>query len=386
MDRLQQHIRIARLIFKEKFMGLSLEEQQELQQWRMLSPRNEQDYKSFDTFYGSLENSRRRLLPPEEEWSVFRKRLRRSRQLRWLQRGAIAASLCLLIGLSGVLLLQHSPERLPLKQETTGGVRLILPTGESLNLSSADQENLQKIADKALAGPEKLEYIRDAGKAEPEWNTLLIPKGAFYHLILSDGTRVWLNAGTKVIYPVPFAGVRREILLEGEAFFEVAKDPEHPFVVRTENFEVKVLGTSFNINTYGDDGKAYTALQEGVVEISSGEVGNTLIIAPGQVAELDVRQPGALLKISPMPVEQQLAWKEGFFCFRHTSLQEILKQVERYYDVEFVNIKEVEGEYYTGDISRNVPLTSILSAIRAQTTGMEFEISGRTVYIIKKRD
>ena len=113
---------------------------------------------------------------------------------------------------------------------------------------------------------------------------------------------------------------------------------------------------------------------------------NTLILAPGQVAELDVRRPGACVRMSEVSVEQLVAWKKGLFCFRQTSLPDILKQVARYYDVHFMNLEDAEGEAYTGDISRNVSLEVLLGAISAQTTDIQFKIVNRTVYITKKRD
>ena len=107
---------------------------------------------------------------------------------------------------------------------------------------------------------------------------------------------------------------------------------------------------------------------------------------PGQVAELDVRRPGACVRMSEVSVEQLVAWKKGLFCFRQTSLPDILKQVARYYDVHFMNLEDAEGEAYTGDISRNVSLEVLLGAISAQTTDIQFKIVNRTVYITKKRD
>ena len=217
------------------------------------------------------------------------------------------------------------------------------------------------------------------------YNKLEIPRGGEFCLTLSDGTRVWLNSETSIQYPVAFGAKERRVFVQGEAYFEVTKNSGQPFIVQTENFNVKVLGTSFCINTFGDNGKVYTALESGVVEMDCGRE-NTLILAPGQVAELDVRRPGACVRMSEVSVEQLVAWKKGLFCFRQTSLPDILKQVARYYDVHFMNLEDAEGEAYTGDISRNVSLEVLLGAISAQTTDIQFKIVNRTVYITKKRD
>ena len=118
-----------------------------------------------------------------------------------------------------------------------------------------------------------------------------------------------MNSDSKITYPLVFSGNARKVILTGEAYFEVTKNSGQPFIVQTENFNVKVLGTSFCINTFSDNGKVYTALESGVVEMDCGRE-NTLILAPGQVAELDVRRPGACVRMSEVSVEQLVAWKK----------------------------------------------------------------------------
>lgn len=387
MNRLQQYIRIARLVLKERYVGLDERERGELEEWLRLSPRNRRDYESQWISAADFEPYGR--ICPEEAWRRFGRRLKRSRRLHRWRTGGVAASLALLLGLAVVLHLEQGTEGLSGKYPDVtdmAGVRLTLSTGEVVNLSQGREEELQKIEGQAVWHSQKLEYVAGKGQEkEMKWNTLEVPKGTFYHLVLSDSTRVWLNAETRIMYPVEFAARQRRVVVEGEAFFEVSRDAERPFVVQTEAFEVKVLGTSFNINTYGDEGKAYAALLEGVVEVSES-AGNALVLAPGQVAEMDVRQPGGLLALSDMELSSQLAWKEGLFCFRCTSLREILKQVGRYYDVTFVNVECVAEEFFTGDISRNLSLGSLLAVIAEQMSDVEFKTVGKEVYVIKRRD
>lgn len=384
METIIRYIKIARLICKQRLFGLEQSEERELNEWKG-------EYLPNDSMYRELPldklDERYNRADIDREWGLFQKRLGKHRNHKLVLLLSVAAGICLLVGVIYIFSLRASLNERPSPAsfEAKNGIRLILSNGEQFSLSGGENIPEEKMEGKAKLTANSLEYKRDekiAGKEEQ--NTLVIPAGAFYHLILSDGTRVWLNAETRITYPVAFSGKTREVILSGEAYFQVAEDKATPFIVKTDHFDVRVLGTSFNINTYGDDGKAYTALEEGVVEISKGS-SDIRLMSPGQVMELDIQNPGSSFCLSDIRAEQQLAWKEGEFCFRKTSLPEILKQIERYYDVHFINISGSLQEYYTGTISRNVSLEVLLSVIE-QSTEVRFRITGKTVCIEKKRD
>ena len=203
----------------------------------------------------------------------------------------------------------------------------------------------------------------------------------YYHLILSDGTKVWLNADTRIHYPVQFGKLSREISLKGEAYFEVAKDTTRPFIVNTEGMKVKVLGTKFNVNSYQDDGRIYAILEEGSVEVSNGQ--DTQILQPRQIAYTNTWGNTSKLTVASCDPALFTGWKEGELRFRNTSLTQILKQISRCYDVTVILDHNYQEEYFSGDISYHTPLANLLQAIEASTS-VRFKIEGHTVYMKKK--
>ena len=195
---------------------------------------------------------------------------------------------------------------------------------------------------------------------------------------------MWLNADSKMKYPVSFGKDKREVSLHGEGYFEVAKDSTRPFIVSTEKMDVKVLGTTFDVNTYEDEGKSFVVLVEGLVEVSAGK-GESRIITPGHMAEVNMYDTQAKIQISKCDAEHYIAWKNGNFSFRNASLTEILKRVSRYYDVTVIREQVFEEEYYTGDVSSDVSLESLLAVIESSNS-VSFKVERKIVYVQKKRD
>ena len=382
--------------------NLSVAEEEELRVWLDESPKHRETFQRIrdkKILFAKLEYRQRQ--EKETDWKVICRKTgigssRRLWYIRVARYAAVFFGLCL-----GVWLYFRAQVSQP-QESTLAAISMDticpgykqayieLKSGERIALGNTGNKQEKRIKGMVLKEEKDGVMILPgdslADKAvavEKSW--IVVPRGGEYQLILPDGTKVWLNSDSKITYPLVFSGNARKVILTGEAYFEVTKNSGQPFIVQTENFNVKVLGTSFCINTFGDNGKVYTALESGVVEMDCGRE-NTLILAPGQVAELDVRRPGACVRMSEVSVEQLVAWKKGLFCFRQTSLPDILKQVARYYDVHFMNLEDAEGEAYTGDISRNVSLEVLLGAISAQTTDIQFKIVNRTVYITKKRD
>lgn len=386
MDAIRKYIEIGRLLVKRNFVLLSEREQKLLDAWRkhMTPDSNPESRLSYPDF--SFLEHRYAKIDAEKEWEMFQRKLSRKHQFKMYLR-VVAAGLCLLLGISFLIGLQvKQPSETVASTPIEQGIHLILSNGKRFNLSDRRNIDLKQIEGSVVLHQNRLEYRADSLITDDsvQMNTIQIPRGAFYHLILSDGTKVWLNSESELTYPVAFSKKIREVVLKGEAYFDVTENESCPFVVRTDIFRIKVLGTCFNVNTYGDDGKAYAALEDGVVEITVGQE-DVLLLKPGDVAELNVKGPGRL-QLSEMSLEEQIAWKEGMFCFRQTPLLDILKQIERYYNIHFVYIDPVEDEIYSGDISRNVSLTELLDAIAAQTTKYQFSVVNDTVYVKKKRD
>ena len=207
-------------------------------------------------------------------------------------------------------------------------------------------------------------------------NELIIPKGGEYQVMLADGTKVWLNSASRLIYPQSFMGKERRVVLSGEAFFDVAHDAERPFIVETSRMNVKVLGTRFNVNDYDDNEEVSTTLVNGSVEIFSGGQ-QAFRLVPGEQAygkenELEKREVNVRLYTS---------WIDGKFLFNNTELEEIAKQISRWYDVEiFFSSENVKKVRFTGAIVKFKPLDDLVRMIES-TSQVRFSVKGKTIVI-----
>ena len=387
MKEIIQYLFIAKLICKERIAGLDDSEKRQLDSWRSESKEKEHVFLNLQRISTEELEKRYDGVDVDLKWKSFKKR--QQQRKRNIRVGvAVAASVCLLI--TSVLWLwlgTLGEERVVLaEQGQQNNVCLVLSTGEVVDISNVGQDEVKLDKGTKLYEGNRLEYVQPDSlhKKELEFNQLIIPKGTFYHLVLSDGTKVWLNADSKIKYPVSFGQDKREVSLRGEGYFEVAKDSSRPFIVSTDKMDVKVLGTTFDVNTYEDEGKSFVVLVEGLVEVSAGK-GESRIITPGYMAEVNMHDVQAKIHVSKCDTEHYIAWKSGNFSFRNASLTEILKRVSRYYDVTVIREQVFEEEYYRGDVSSDVSLESLLAVIESSTS-VSFKVERKIVYVQKKRD
>lgn len=216
--------------------------------------------------------------------------------------------------------------------------------------------------------------------------TLITPRGGQYEVTLSDGTIVYLNAESSLKYPVAFEGADRTVILQGEAYFEVAKNKLKPFIVTTARQQVQVLGTHFNVSSYADEPIVKTTLLEGSVQVNpvlsspQGEATSALkqvILKPGQQSAL----AKGSLKITNADLQANLAWKNGDFIFNDEPLESIMRQISRWYNVEVIYTAEAPKNFSMGGaVSRSRPISAVLE--RMQGTGkVGFRIEGRKIYV-----
>jgi len=222
-------------------------------------------------------------------------------------------------------------------------------------------------------------YSVIASDARPlAFNTISTPKGGIYQVNLPDGTKVWLNAASSIKFPTTFAQLsQRKVELEGEAYFEVAKNKKVPFVVSTSGQQVQVLGTHFNISSYSDEGELKTTLLEGSVKVVAA---NTIVLKPGQQSNLKRNGSGGL-KVSTANIAQVMAWKNGFFHFEKENLHEVMRQLSRWYDIEVIYEVDRHDDEFMGDIPRGIKLSEALKILSFE--GTQFRIEGRKL-IVKK--
>jgi len=208
-----------------------------------------------------------------------------------------------------------------------------------------------------------------------KYNTLSTARAEQYQIVLPDGTKVWLNAATTLRFPASFAGMsKRNVELTGEAYFEVAKDKTKPFIVHSDQQEVEVLGTHFNINNYTDEPMVKTTLLEGSVKVNQNN-----ILKPGEQAAIN---KAGDIKISMVPVEEAIAWKKGYFEFNDENVYEIMRKISRWYDVQVIYEGDIPLNGMEGTMSRFQNVSKVLDIM--QSTGLlRFRIEGKKIYVNK---
>lgn len=215
-------------------------------------------------------------------------------------------------------------------------------------------------------------------------NTLVIPYGNRSTILLADGTKVWLNAGSRLIYPSVFVDKKREVFLVGEAFFQVSKDTKKPFIVKTPDIKVQVLGTQFNISAYPEEKVIQTVLTEGSIElewVDGGIFNNTIEMIPGQLVAADKSEQST--KIYNVNTEYYTSWKDGYLTFNNSDLNRVVKKLERYYNIRFRYENPMD---MTIKISGKLDVThdkEIVFSYMNSLTGLNFTKINETYYMIK---
>jgi len=245
-----------------------------------------------------------------------------------------------------------------------GNGKLANESGVSIS-KSADGQIIYEISDIAKQEGEPLRY-----------NTLSTAFGQQYQIRLPDGTRVWLNNGSSLKYPVSFSKTaQRKVELDGEAYFEVSKDPAHPFVVKTNTQEVMVLGTHFNLNAYANEPLTKTTLLEGRVKVSG--YGTEATLNPGQQA-----LNNGVLQLRNVDTEMAIAWKNNQFMFESENIQNIMRMVERWYNVRVDYEGDIPKDEFSGAVSRFDNLSEVLKILEL-TGKVHFKVEGRRIMVIK---
>ena len=371
---------------------LSTAEREELDAWVNASPGNRDFFKSLtadDSLHDKL--AVYALTDEEQGWRRFAEkhfpdravtapaRTARLRNRWWMAAAAAVAALAA-IG-TWMLLPEKQPQ--PVAQQPlndalpgTSKATLTLADGSIITLDSSGNRMIaqQGTAVKQTGG--LLEYRPQDAAAEPVYNTLRTPRGGQFRITLPDGSTVWLNAESSLRFPVAFSGPERTVEMTGEAYFEISRDAAHPFRVKvTPQAEVTVLGTHFNINAYANEPGIRATLLEGAVEVSAG--GGSRRLSPGQQAR--VNRAGQITVLRNVDTEEAVGWKNEIFYFRDADIQSVMRQLERWYDVEVEYRGQVPGRSFQGEIQRNLKLSDVLEGLRI--TGMRFTIEGKKIIV-----
>lgn len=315
----------------------------------------------------------------DEGTKIFHWRGRRS-FLKW---GAVAAvATGLLLGSYLIRYKDHAAESYAKKEKPDmapgkSGAVLTLADGSQVELDSTGNGTVNIQGNTTLLKQDgKLTYRPGSGSDQTLlFNTLATPKGRQFQVKLSDGTLVWLNAGSSIRYPIAFGSKERVVEVSGEAYFEVGEDPKRPFSVKAGQTEVEVLGTHFDVNSYDDEPALKATLLEGRIKISAPHASKLLI--PGQQAQL--QETGGISVVDNVDPGDVVAWKDGIFQFDESDIHTVMRQLARWYDID-VQYQGSVAMHFGGSISRNVNLSKVLEMLQ-KTGAVSFEIRGKTVIV-----
>lgn len=383
---------IIRILWRHKQKEkLSRRDHRILRTWLMESERNEelfddlnnpakweQEVKAYDN------------QSPDGVWKLIQERMRslpekeipRSVNMAWVKYAA--AILILMIAGAGYYFYKNQPGKTLVKKD---GKNIILPgrntasltlaNGSVINLDSTragamiqtGKENIQKKDSGSLIYGAAI-----SGSASSGQNTLTTPAGGQYQIVLSDGSKVWLNAESSLSYPVSFSAGQRTVQLKGEAYFEIAKDKIKPFRVEMPGGFVRVLGTHFNLKAYIEDSVATTTLLEGSVAMGRGT--DSLLLRPGEFAAIN---PSGSIQKGKADTIQAMAWRNWLFLFHNASYESIMRELARWYNVEII-FTDHSNQRFSGLLPRDRPLGELLSIMENQGH-VHFTLEGRKLKV-----
>lgn len=322
----------------------------------------------------------------EKAWNNITQQLLTTRKTRIIRWWRYAAVIFILIGLGTVYYTLNNDTACDdtyAMQFAPGCHKAILrlSNGQEVNLTAdtncvLTEKNGARIT---VGGQEHIIYDAEgSNREELVYNTIIVPRGGEYSLVLADGSRVWLNSETELTYPAVFSKQERHLILKGEAFFEVARDTLRPFIVESRHNRVEVLGTRFNVSAYDDLSPVKTTLLQGSVKITNGH--DHLLLHPGEQAECSENR----LESHPVDAKMIASWVYGTFEFENMTLAEITDQLGRWYDVDFLYENPVlKAITFTGAATRYKDLGFMLSMLE-QLSGVRFIITGKTIRVVDK--
>lgn len=378
------------------FGKLEPEDNLELEAWADESDRNRAFLNRFSGEDSLVEQEidKWNNLDPEQRFLKWKMELRARRRAKVLRITGWSAAACLAIAfaIGGLVGKKHpeviQPAVVPMAQSIVmpgkNTATLTLGNGRQILLDSvgkgllATQGNTRLV--KADSG--SLAYETRGGAAEAmTYNILTTPRSGQFQLTLPDGTKVWLNNVSSLRYPTAFQGKDRRVeLLTGEAFFDVAKDAARPFVVDVKDADVMVLGTSFNIMAYPDEGGSQTTLLSGAVAVKAGHSPSLMSVRLKPDEQAQITPDGGVKILKDVPSADIVSWKDGFFYFERASFATVMRQLARWYDVDVVYQGKAPDMEFGGKIDRSLPLNDLLKFL--DKNQIHFRLEGRKLIVL----
>lgn len=374
------------LILKKIEGRATAEEEEFLQQWLEENEEHRKYFHRANDFYqkgSALENG----IDSQAAWNEIKEQTDKSssKPLKWIRLAAsVAASLALLLGIVFTYQeIKKETEQVGIVEEIiepgTSKATLILGDGKRYDLSKGQKVSIKEGNAQIESEGTSIAYTPMEEATEESFNTLVIPNGGEFYVELSDGTKVWLNAGTTFKYPTNFIGKNRIVELSGEAYLQVARNESLPFLVKSGGQTIQVLGTEFNISAYPDDDRVVTTLVEGKVRVSTDNKGSEQVLLPNHQSIM-LKTTGALSQREIDP-QHYVSWRSGNFYFQDNTLEEIMKVLARWYDIDvFYDNGAVRNVKFTGGFKKYDDFEKVQQLIE-KTNEVKFKISGKAVII-----
>lgn len=384
---------ISQLLLKLIAGTLSSDEQTRLDEWCKENDDNLRLYQRLqDPAYLEREYRRRKAINTERPLSDMLRLIgqqRRERRLRVAKRVSVAACLALLLGGLGTLYYKVvNPDRATnavaqVQEDTTSVIKpgetkavLTLPDGRQIALGKEETANKKALQASATG-------TADRQNGQQKQLSLAVPRGGEFKIELEDGTEVWLNSASRLVYPEHFAQAERRVSVQGEAYFKVKHDAERPFLVETDGQLVRVYGTEFNVRSYNEDKNVFTTLVEGKVSLAklSGN-GGELVLTPGHQSSFNKQREN--LTVRTVDTDVVTSWRQGRFVFEDQSLADIMQDLSRWYNFSYTFAdEELQSIVFMGSIPRYADFNTALAIIE-KSGGISFRINGKQVRIMRK--
>jgi transmembrane sensor len=380
---------IDELIVKLLNGTIAKDEKNILEKWINSSEANKEIVENFQNKeWVTTELGKMYKFDKEAGWKIIQQALKPKHKVKVIRlpwrKIAVAASLVVCAGIGSYLVVKKNSASQVVKSSEimndaepgrTGAI-LTLSNGQKIVLDDSKNGQLTN-QNNTLVSKTNGGLTYKAGKnAKIVYNTMTTPKSRQYSLQLADGTKVWLNAFSSITFPTVFSSNTRDVKLTGEAYFEVAKNKNKPFRVFVNDIRIKVLGTHFNVNAYGDEDNIKTSLLEGSILINQKNKG--VLLKPGQQAQND--KSGGIIIKNNINTDEVMGWKNGVFYFENASLKVVLEQISRWYDVDVVFEKRVDSRKFEGEIERSLNLSQVLKIL--EKNKVHFKLEGKVLTVM----
>lgn len=364
---------------------LSAKERLEVEAWLAESPKHKELYKEIcNAYYAiqwTLQEKTINIAKAKKTFATYRKECR----FRY-KNYSIAAISILLLGIGSLLFwnkissLQTPSQKIASSKRQYSQVTLLLSNDSTILLNKpqevliATQDSLTIVVDSS--GQIHYNNINKTKKSQN--NTLIIPRGCEYFITLSDGTKVWLGADSRFEYPITFENKKRLVKLDGEAYFDVAKDSLCPFIVYSDNFKMQVYGTKFNLNTY-DKTQVQLTLVSGSVGFKTNASAKETFLQPGQLGEANTLTGKSYIK--NVDIETYISWKDGYVIFKNESLESIMEKASRWYNVEvFFESNDLRHIKFYGNMEKYKNINEFLNYLE-KVSNAHFKVNNQTIIV-----